>query len=376
MSIKNVNRSIGLIGHPYAPIGRGEDIRCTYRALRSVTMRSTLTDIYKLIPPDTDELQEFANVCLDKPSDINIFHINGNEVEQSLAHLGATNNWDGFNIVYPAWELSLYPKEWAVQLDRFDEIWAPSMFIKESLETACKKRVIHMPLACEVVLSSFFSRRYFGIPETDYAFLFFFDVRSYATRKNPRAVIESFRKLMKVKPYAKVRLVLKVNGSEIEPGTMKQLHDEVDDMIDHVTIIHQLMTDNETKNLVRCCDCFVSLHRSEGFGRGISEAMGLGKPVIATGYSGNMEFMNSEVSFLVAYNLIPLTEGEYPHYKDQVWADADIGEAAHYMIKLIDDPSLGQAIGKKARLHMKKNFSYGLIGLGYRTRLEKIKELI
>lgn len=376
MSKPNRNKSISLVGHPYAPIGMGEHVRCTYRAMRSIAMRPALTDIYKLVPPDTDELREFAGVCADKPSDINIFHINGNEVEQSLAHLGVNNRWDGYNIVYPAWELARYPEEWAIQLDRFDEIWAPSRFIKESLEGACKKPVIHMPLACEVVLSSFLSRRYFGIPETDFTFLFFFDVRSFATRKNPRAVIESFRRLLKARPYAKVRLVLKVNGAEMAPEVMRQMQDELEGIDSHVTILHRLMTDNEAKNLVRCCDCFVSLHRSEGFGRGISEAMTLGKPVIATGYSGNMEFMNPEVSFPVAYDLIPLADGEYPHSENQVWADADVGEAASYMIQLVDHPGNGRVVGNRARLHMKQKFSYSTIGLKYRTRIEKIGEEI
>lgn len=374
MSSENRSRSVSLVGHPYAPIGMGEHVRCTYRALRSVAMRPTVRDIYKLVPPDTDELQEFAGVCVDKHSDINIFHINGDEVEQSLAHFGKATYSGSYNIVYPAWELARYPKEWAIQLDRFDEIWAPSWFIKESLEASCKKPIVHMPLACEVVLSSFLSRRYFGIPETDYTFLFFFDSRSYATRKNPGAVIESFRRLLKARPYAMSRLVLKVNGAEMVSDIIQHLHKEHKDISNHVTILQQLMTDNEAKNLVRCCDCFVSLHRSEGFGRGISEAMALGKPVIATGYSGNMEFMNPDVSFPVAYDLIPLIEGEYPHWEGQVWAEADVSDAAHHMIRLIDDPEKGRAVGKKAHLHMKKNFSYSAIGMNYRVRLEKIDE--
>lgn len=376
MTTKYKNKSISLVGHPYAPIGMGEHVRCSYRALRSVAMRPALTDIYKLVPPDTDELQEFAGVCTDLPSDINIFHINGNEVEQSVAHLSATNHWSGYNIIYPAWELARYPEEWALQLDRFNEIWAPSQFIKESIEAVCAKPVMHMPLACEVVLSSFLSRRYFGIPESDYVFLFFFDVRSYMTRKNPQGVIETFRRLLAIKPYAKTRLVLKVNGAEMAPDIMHQLLGSLENITSHVTIIHQLMTDNEAKNLVRCCDCFVSLHRSEGFGRGIAEAMALGKPVIATGYSGNMEFMNPEVSFPVNYHLIPLNAGEYPFYQDQSWAEPDIENALNYMVKLFENPNLGRAIGKKAHLHMKKNFSYGAVGLRYRDRIEKICEVV
>ena len=367
-------KSIRLVGHPYAPIGMGEHVRCTYRALRSVAMQPTMTDIYKLQTPNHDDRLEFAEALSDKAADINVFHINGDEVEQSLAHLGAGNRLGGYNIIYPAWELSRYPKEWAILLDRFDEIWAQSSFTKEALEDACSKPVILLPEPCEVVLSSFLSRRYFGIPEADYTFLFFFDIRSYVTRKNPYAVIHAFRSLLKQRPFAKSRLVLKVNGAEVRPDVFGQLQEELADISHHTTIIHRLMTDNEVKNLVRCCDGFVSLHRTEGFGRGVAEAMALGKPVIATGYSGNMTFMNPEVSCLVKYDLIPLKDGEYPHWERQVWADADVNEAASYMITLIDDPNLGYELGKKAALHMKSHFSYGAIGLSYRGRLEEVAE--
>jgi glycosyltransferase involved in cell wall biosynthesis len=374
MSINN--KSISLVGHPYAPIGMGEHIRCSYRALRSVAMKPFLTDIYKLAPPGTEELQEFSGACTDQPSDINIFHINGDEVEQSLAHLSSNNHRGGYNIIYPAWELARYPEEWAVHLDGFDEIWAPSQFIKESIDVACDKPVIHMPLACEVMLSSLLSRRYFDIPEADYVFLFFFDVRSYVTRKNPHGVIEAFHRLLESKPYSKTRLILKVNGAEKAPEVMQELNANLKGIANNVTILGQLMSDNEVKNLVRCCDCFISLHRSEGYGRGIAEAMTLGKPVIATGFSGNMDFMNQEVSFPVKYSLIPLISGEYPYYENQVWADPDIEDATNYMVNLIDSPRLGRAVGNKAYLHMKKNFSYGAIGLAYRMRLEKICEVI
>jgi len=370
------DKDVCLVGHPFAPIGMGEHVRCTYRALRSIALRPALTDIYNLVPPDTDELTEFSGACSVRPSDINIFHINGNEVEQVLAHLSLRQQWNGYNIIYPLWELARYPEEWAIQLDRFDEIWAPSQFIQEALESVCTQPVVHMPLACEVLLSSFLSRRYFGIPETDYVFLFFFDVRSYATRKNPQAVVEAFRRLLSIRPYARTRLVLKVNGAELAPQIMSQLREDLSDMIHHVTFLDRVMSANEVKNLVRCCDCFVSLHRSEGFGFGIAEAMVLGKPVIATAYSGNMDFMNADVAFNVGYNLIPLAEGDYPHYQDQVWAEPDVAEAAHYMTILVDHPERGRQLGKLAHVHMKRDFSYRVTGLRYRERFENIKEVI
>src|SRR6267378_2057187 len=135
-----------LVGHPYAPTGRGEDVRCSYRALRSVATRPAIKDIYKLQTPETDDYAEFSLASSEESARINIFHINADEVEQAMAHLSYDKPWDGYKIVYPAWELMRYPKEWAFQLDRFDEIWAPSQFIKTSLEAECKQPIFHMPL--------------------------------------------------------------------------------------------------------------------------------------------------------------------------------------------------------------------------------------
>lgn len=367
-----VSHKICLVGHPFAPTGRGEDVRCTYRSLKSAAMKPVLRDIYGLIAPDADLLTEFSNSMKDMACDINIYHINGDEVEQSLNHLSYHRKSTGYNIIYPAWELERYPKEWATQLDRFDEIWAPSLFIQKALGAVCKKPIVHLPLACEVILSSFLSRRYFGIPESEYVFLFFFDVRSYSKRKNPQATIEAFRRLLSQRPFAKTRLVVKLNGLDSNPHILSQLRDGLDDIIQHITFLHSVMTDNEIKNLVRCCDCFISLHRSEGFGRGIAEAMYLGKPVIATAYSGNMDFMSSTTSLEVNYQLLPVSEGEYPHWQDQVWANADVEQASDYMLGLIDNPSLGFELGRRASVRIRTKFGYRASGLSYRQRLEKI----
>jgi len=374
-------KGVCLVGHLYAPIGMGEHVRCTYRALRSVALRPTLSNIDNFVPSeadffpeDADELTEFSGACTDRLSDINVFHINGDEVEQALSSLSRHQSWNGYNIVYPLWELAKYPAEWACQLDRFDEIWAPSRFIYDSLRRACTKPVIHMPLACEVVLTSFLGRRYFGIPEDNYTFLFFYDLRSYTTRKNPQAIVRAFRALLAIHPFSKAHLVIKVNGVGKNPEAFHQLSRELDDLEDHVTLFQRVMTSNEIKNLVRCCDCFVSLHRSEGYGLGIAEAMVLGKPVIATAFSGNMDFMSPDASYGIGYTLVPLNEGDYPHYRDQVWAEPDWEKASSCMATLIDDPEKGRAIGKRASAHMRLRFGYRPIGLNYFNRLEVIQK--
>lgn len=364
---------IGLIGHPFAPIGMGEHVRCSFRAFRSVGVEPRVIDIYGLNPPEPDVLEEVQPFLSQSLCPINIFHINGDEVEQALATLEYRKGpAQRFNIIYPAWELSRYPQEWARQLDRFDEIWAPSQFIADALRDAVSRPVVHMPLACEVIVSSFLGRRRFGIPETAYAFLFFFDLRSYASRKNPDAVLAAFGKLLEGRRFANAVLVLKVNGAETAPVELESLKTRLQTYRDRVVLIDRTMTDNEVKNLVRTCDSFVSLHRSEGFGRGLVEAMYLAKPVIGTRYSGNLDFMNDDNSLLVDCELIPLKPGEYPHWRGQVWADADVDQAARHMLYLVDHPQRGRELGRRAARDVRGQFGLRPTGLRYLDRLQSL----
>ncbi|MCF8567862.1 glycosyltransferase family 4 protein [Alicyclobacillus tolerans] len=367
---KHGSKRVVLVGHPFSPSGRGEDIRSTFRSLKSVDCDAKILDIYSYIEPERSQNIEFSNFMTDDLGEVNVFHINGDEVEPVIEHLKRKQDIKGYNIVYPAWELSRYPIEWLRQLERFSEIWAPSKFIYESLKGS-SKTIEYVPLASEVAIGCFLGRKYFGIPETDYVFLFFFDLRSYSARKNPKGIIEAFRRLVFTRPYAKISLIIKVSGTDVDGGLVGDLRNQLKGLNGHVVIIDRVMTDNEIKNLIRNSDCFVSLHRSEGFGRGIAEAMFLGKPVIATAYSGNMDFMNENASFPVRYRLINLQEGDYPHWQDQVWADPDIEQAAYYMDKLVNDPEMGRNIGKRARQIIRK-FGYHASGLRYLSRLRSI----
>ena len=363
-----------LIGHPFAPIGRGEDVRCTYRALRMVGVHPKVLDLYALQKPVGLLQHQLAGELTSSTGRVNIFHINGDEVPQVLAHMDAKGGYRGYNIIYPQWELSRYPPAWATNLELFDEVWAPSGFVFEALSPVIKRPLAHVPLGCQVELSSMLGRRYFGLPEVCYIFLFFFDFRSYSERKNPEAVVRSFEKLVQKMPRSKVALVIKLNGSESAPAEFNLLKERVESLGERVILINSTITDNEIKNLVRCCDCFVSLHRSEGFGRGLAEAMFLGKPVIATAYSGNLDFMNKNNSFLVNYKLINLREGDYPYWQEQKWADADTDEAAHYMASLVSDPSFGYEVGKRAVISVYQSVGFRVSGLRYIDRITRINE--
>ena len=363
---------IVLIGHPFAPIGCGESLRCSYRAFRSVALAPRLLDVYGHFKPEHDAEREFGPALTDTLGRINVFHLNADEVDNALSLLKLPA--DSYNILYPNWELSHFPEPWIGALDRFDEVWCPSGFIFDSINGHTRAITRHLPVACEVTLSSMLSRRYFGIPESAFAFLFFFDFRSFAARKNPDAVVNAFLQHCRALPAANSHLVVKTNGAEADPAAFERLQNTLSPLRGRVTFINKTISDNEIKNLVRCCDSFVSLHRSEGYGRGLAEAMYLAKPLICTGYSGNLDFMDAKSALLTDFSLIPVKDGEYPFAAGQVWADADVEQAARFMSELYLDRNRARELGKQASRTVRSRVSYRTVGMNYRKRIQESRD--
>src|SRR5262249_5245913 len=161
----------------------------------SVGMSARVLPIQGTECDDLDVKKEIGPSLIQKLShQINIFYINGDMVEQSLREVHGILP-HSYNIVYPMWELSKYPKYWAEQLESFDEIWAPSTFTYESMKPVVSKPIVQMPLPGEITLKGFLGRCYFSIPESSFTFLFFFDFTSYLERKNPFAVLRAFEEL-------------------------------------------------------------------------------------------------------------------------------------------------------------------------------------
>jgi glycosyltransferase involved in cell wall biosynthesis len=355
----------------------GEHVRSVYKALLEAGAEPRIVDIYG---PGEVRDQGLINSYAPDVSpmlgdDINIFCINGDEVDQSFAVLKDRNlHAPGCrNIIYPAWELSNYPADWGRVLDHFDEVWAPSAFNLDAYAAATSTSVVHLPLACEITSRSLLSRRGFGIPESSFTFFFAFDFLSYLERKNPFAVLDAFAQAVEMRPHADMRLVLKLNNADRKPQDFARFQQAYSEFRDRVVLLKGNLTDLDMKALMWLNDCFVSLHRSEGWGRGMSEAMVLGKPVIATAYSGNMDFCTADTAMLVPYAMVPVRAGEYPHWQGQEWAEADTEVAAKHMVALVDDPDLGPSIGRRARAHMIANFSFLECGTAYARRCEELR---
>jgi glycosyltransferase involved in cell wall biosynthesis len=373
MLIQHTPQQVTLVGHPFNPIGTGRALRVAFAACRSVGLQTAVRDVWNFQTPDPAQAVEIGPFITTTYGAVNVFHLNGNEIEPALERIGPLP--PGYNVVVPFWELPRYPAEWARQIERFDEVWAASDYIRQSVTAATDRPVIHMPLPTEIALDSFLGRRHFGIPENSYTFLCFFDCRSYIMRKNPQAVVECFRRLLAARPFVRTCIVVKLHGVEFASAAIKDFLASLHDLRDRAVMLDSTMPETEVHNLIRCCDSFISLHRSEGYGLALAEAMYLGLPVVGTGYSGNMDFMTPENSFVIGNHLVPVPPGAYPHAEDQYWAEPDLDEATARMIELIDDPAAGRVVGARGSRSIRTSFSYRASGLRYAQRLAEVTEL-
>ncbi len=364
---------VTIVGYPFQPTGMAEHARSTFRALQAVGVTPRLLNVAEDNRPiDPDLERDFGpHLAASLGSGINVFGVNGDEAARVIDKVGEAAFGAAYNIAYPAWELARYPKDYARVLERFDEIWTPSTFVQAAVAEAVSKPVHCMPLPVDLKLSAFLGRRYFDIPEEAFVVLFFFDFTSFSARKNPDAVLAAFEQVCATRPHADICCVIKSRGESHE-AEQAALEDRLAALGPRALAIYGDLSDNEIKNLVRCCDVFVSLHRSEGFGRGMAEAMAMGRPAVATGYSGNLDFMAPGTGLLVDYALIPVGPGEYPHGDGQVWADASSTHAAELIVQLLDDPAEASAMGRRAKVHIHETLSVEAMGRRYLERLTAI----
>lgn len=366
--------SIVQVGHPFSTTGMGEQMRACYSALRAAEYESGMVDIYRYSErsdPDHAKVwsgQEFPKL----PSGvIRIFHINGNEVEPCLSHLeaGGSRFSEGYNIIVPAWELPRYPAAWAKQLKKFNEVWAISKYVLDILQAAGID-AHYVGQSVEIAPRAFLPRRHFSLSESAFVLLHFFDTSSFAARKNPTAVVELFKKFRRKLPFANVQLVLKVkHGDETSPEWAKRLKDEVPDAL----VLSSRMNTYELHSLIAASDCFVSLHRAEGFGRGTGEAMCFGRLAMGTGWSGNVDYMTKSNSLFVNCTPVAVKKNEYPHWTKQVWAEPDVDHALHLLRKAFMNPTWSSEIARKGQSDVMRTMGHRAVGLRMATRIRAIE---
>ena len=369
---RELQQGVNLVGYIRADMGLGEGARSDARALTAAEIDFGIINFESGNPSSMTNVLWRHKEILNAPFDINLLHINGDFLPAVVAELPAHFLAGRYNIAYWAWELEDLPESWIPSIGLVDEIWVPSDFVKSAVEKVSNCPVITIPHNVALVRSDTYDRSYFGIPEQRFAFLAMYDTRSIAERKNPRAALDAFKNAFSGDDQS-VCLVLKLNNATDD--AVKALQ-KLTRSHDNIIILDKKHSRQEVDALLSQIDCFVSLHRSEGFGLGPAEAMSLGKPCILTNWSGNTQYMTKDNCLAVDYELRTIEQDYGPYNAGQRWAEADVGQAAGYMSQLASDSDLAQRVGHKAKESIEANFSPLAIGILIRERLAKIRQLL
>ncbi len=221
-----------------------------------------------------------------------------------------------------------------------------SDFVREAIQAETENPVLIMPLPVVVPASPGLTRADLGLPENATVFLFVFDFFSTIERKNPLGLIEAYKRAFP-EPVDTFLYLKSING-EHSRDELARVRSAAESRRD-IVVSDEYVDHDRLTALTAQCDCYVSLHRSEGFGLTIAEAMAYGKPAIATGYSGNLAFMDAESSFLVPYSLTSLDREIGPYPAGTVWAEPNLDEAARLMQLVVENPKQARERGSRGR---------------------------
>ena len=357
--IEKKDFGVNFIGYAQGELGLGQAMRSMVFAALNASIPLVVRKLNASIPSrqSNDELAPYFSDRCQYP--INIICVNPDTLHHLPSWVSYPEWAKTYNIGYWFWELENFPDKWQYATNIVDEIWVATDYIANAMRKSGKK-VVKIPFPLEFNLPpDLMNKEYFGIHPDKFTFLCSFDFLSSMERKNPQGVIKAFKLAFEDRDNSPKLIVKTMNGAT-HLGQLKILGDLVGGDL-RIEIRDDYLTQEEMRGLIRSSDCYISLHRAEGLGLGLAEAMYMGKPTIATAYSGNMEFMNDFNSMLVPYQLAPVPAGAYPNEKDQMWAEPNIEIAAEKMLQILSDTALREERGRNATLYMRENHSYAKV---------------
>lgn len=334
----NANRiNVRILGFFSQTFGLAEASRRTLKAIQS---SSKIKVSATQVPYAGKHLGDEKNISVEKSlpvekNEIRIFHFNGDHLERLILDWGPSILKCRYKIGFWHWELPEFPNDYLPWFDKVDEIWVPSKFVYDAIAPKTIKPVQIIPLAIDeqILKPPPPNRKKFSIPENKVVFLITFDFYSILERKNPIAGIKAFSKLIKNDKYKdKAHLVVKVSNHHVDRKGYDILLKSLSALSPkNITIIEKVLPRNEMMQLINSIDSLISLHRSEGFGLHLAEAMAMGKAVIATNWSGNTDFMNPKNSSLVDFDLVRLEKDFGPYRRNCRWASPVLDHAVSEM---------------------------------------------
>lgn len=303
----------------------------------------------------------------DTDFDINIFHVNLNSLTDFFDANPSDILNNKYNIAYWAWEFKEIPAEVEPYLSIFDEIWVPSSFCVEAFALVAPIPVLRFLHPISSDKPTQFSKEAVGIPSDTFNFLTIFDSISTTERKNPFGAITAFKKAFGANQN-EIKLVVKTFNLERNESLFKELTETISNS-PNIHLINENYDKPKMEALLQHCDALISLHRSEGFGLTMAEAMNHGKPVIGTGYSGNLDYMNVNNSLLVQYDYTTLSDDSGILKKGYIMADPDLNHAVDLMHSIVENKEFARKIGNRAKADIHSQLSIQNIGKQMKSRI-------
>ena len=363
---------LNIVGYFRGEFGLGVAVRTLAQACLANDVPVCLRDVGLELSSRQAERSMDAYLADEMRYQKTLVYMNPDMLETVWRKFGQQEFKNQYVIGFWYWELERIPEKWRYAFDLVDEIWVASDFVRASVAAATDKPVIKIPHSINVHLLRPYQRAEFGLPMERFLFLCTFDFNSFVSRKNPEAAIRSFQKAFP-SAHEQVMLVVKCSNGHKHPEKFAALHQLIASD-PRIMVLDALLERDAMYGLQSVCDAYISLHRSEGLGLGMAECMALEKPVIATAYSGNLEFMTQSNSCLVNYRLIPLLPGEYIDYEDGwFWADADTEHAAYYMRKIFEDSEFSAGIARQGKIDIETRFSDPVMIAAVRKRLAELE---
>jgi glycosyltransferase involved in cell wall biosynthesis len=366
-----MRRDVLFIGYLEAALGLGESLRGLVRSVAATGFPFALYP-FKL-GVETRLIGGFMEDRYDLKHrhKINVIEMMADQVPSMFREIGRWRTGHSYNILRTYWELPEAPAEWIPMLKGIHEIWAPNEFVGNSFRKIFDGPIIIVPPCVEIKTENEFDRAQLGMDQDMFYFMFSFDYFSRPTRKNPLGVVRAFQTAFP-NPAERVGLVIKSTSAIHQHLEIKSVILEAARHDQRIKVIDRTFSRDEMLSLIRQSDCYVSLHRSEGFGLGMAEAMAFGKPVIGTNYSGSTEFLSACTGFPVPFTMRPVQPGEYIFSDGQSWAEPDAAAAAEAMQRVFHDQQERQRLAASGKIFVEAHYGRENVGRIAARRLQDI----
>jgi glycosyltransferase involved in cell wall biosynthesis len=359
---------VNVIGFGNNVMGIGEDVRALVAALGRAGIPRSIVNVSLSDEFGTSAAHAYDVLHCSRPLfPINIFALPPFETARLHVEHGAQLFHRRYSIGYWPWELTSLPSQWLGVFDLVDEVWAASDFLLDVYRRLTNKPVFRMPPYLNVPKPASIDLECYGVRADDFVFLTMCDFNSFSARKNPEGAIAAFRSAFPSVGGGE-RLIIKTLNAHGRPAALRQLEAEIDGD-DRCILIREAYSRPNIAGLIARADCLLSLHRAEGFGRVIAEAMALGTLVVATDWSGSTSILDGTRGYPVSYTLRDVAEGEYVFHHGSQWAEPSIEDAVVKLRQVRSRTGRNRELRERARMFVESTYGLDTVATALAGRL-------